>query len=104
MPVNIQLLSDLHLEVHPHFMPTPSPGADLLVLAGDIGSYQAGSKLTDSDFGLARFYGDNGQRDIGFGANGRVNGVTTPTCAGRNTIIVGEPIATVTRISVTLRR
>ena len=55
MPVNIQLMSDLHLEVHPHFVPTPAPGADLLVLAGDIGSYQAGSKITDDDFGLSRF-------------------------------------------------
>jgi hypothetical protein len=55
MTVNIQLMSDLHLEVHPHFVPTPAAGADLLVLAGDIGSYQAGSKITDDDFGLARF-------------------------------------------------
>lgn len=53
--MNIQLLSDLHLEVHPHFVPQPAPGADLLVLAGDIGSYQEGSELSDSDFGLARF-------------------------------------------------
>jgi predicted phosphodiesterase len=53
--MNIQLLSDLHLESHPHFVPEPAPGADLLVLAGDIGSYQAGSLLTDPDFGLARF-------------------------------------------------
>ena len=60
MSVNIQLMSDLHLEVHPHFVPTPAPEADLLVLAGDIGSYQAGSKLTDSDFGLARFSPHNG--------------------------------------------
>ncbi len=51
----IQLLSDLHLETHPHFAATPAPGADVLVLAGDIGSYQAGSQLTDEDFGLARF-------------------------------------------------
>ena len=55
MSLNIQLMSDLHLEVHPHFVPTPSPAADLLVLAGDIGSYQAGSRISDSDFGLARF-------------------------------------------------
>jgi predicted phosphodiesterase len=55
MPIQIQLLSDLHLEVHPHFAPTPAPGADVLVLAGDIGSYQAGSQLADADFGLARF-------------------------------------------------
>ena len=55
LTMRIQLLSDLHLEVHPHFVPTPAPGADVLVLAGDIGSYQAGSQLTDADFGLARF-------------------------------------------------
>ena len=53
--LKIQLLSDLHLEVHPHWVATPAPGADLLVLAGDIGSYQSGSLLTDSDFGLGRF-------------------------------------------------
>ena len=55
MPVKIQLLSDLHLEVHPHFVPTPAPGADLLVLAGDVGSYQGGTLLKDGDFGLGRF-------------------------------------------------
>jgi hypothetical protein len=53
--MRLQLLSDLHLESHPHWMPTPAPGADLLVLAGDIGSYQNGSGLVDDDFGLARF-------------------------------------------------
>jgi hypothetical protein len=53
--VKLQLLSDLHLEVHPHFQPEPAPGADLLVLAGDIGSYQPGSLLEESDFGLERF-------------------------------------------------
>ena len=56
--VNIQLLSDLHLESNPHFKPRPLPGADLLVLAGDIGSYQTGSLLASldiADFGLARF-------------------------------------------------
>ena len=53
--MKIQLLSDLHLEVHPGFVPEPAPGADLLVLAGDIGSYQSGSLLEDEDFGLARF-------------------------------------------------
>ena len=53
--MKIQLLSDLHLEVHPGFVPEPAPGADVLVLAGDIGSYQAGSLLQDEDFGLARF-------------------------------------------------
>lgn len=53
--MKIQLLSDLHLEVHPHFKPVPAPGAEVLVLAGDIGSYQKGSLLPDGDFGLARF-------------------------------------------------
>jgi Calcineurin-like phosphoesterase len=53
--MRIQLLSDLHLESHPHFQPTPAPGADVLVLAGDIGSYQTGSGLRDADFGLQRF-------------------------------------------------
>ena len=56
--VNIQLLSDLHLESNPHFKTMPLPGADVLVLAGDIGSYQQGSLLTEmaiEDFGLAQF-------------------------------------------------
>jgi predicted phosphodiesterase len=53
--MNIQLLSDVHLESHPHWMPQPSPGADVLVLAGDIGSYQNGSQLVGDDFGLERF-------------------------------------------------
>jgi hypothetical protein len=53
--MKIQLLSDLHLEAHPHFVPTPAPEADVLVLAGDVGSYQGGSQLMDADFGLARF-------------------------------------------------
>ena len=56
--MNIQLLSDLHLESNPHFVPQPAPGADVLVLAGDIGSYQNDSSLTRlgiADFGLARF-------------------------------------------------
>ena len=43
--MKIQLFSDLHLEAHPDFAPQSAPGADLLVLAGDIGSYQAGSAL-----------------------------------------------------------
>ncbi len=56
--MNIQLLSDVHLETHPNFLPTCSADADVLVLAGDIGSYQTGSMLfdkNDADFGLARF-------------------------------------------------
>ena len=53
--MKIQLLSDLHLEVHPHFAPEPAAGAGVLVLAGDIGSYQTGSLLQGDDFGLERF-------------------------------------------------
>lgn len=54
--MRLQLASDLHLERHPQFMLAAAPGADTLVLAGDVGSYQAGSRLNDADeFGLARF-------------------------------------------------
>ena len=53
--MKIQLLSDLHLEAHPHFTAEPAPDADVLVLAGDIGSYQSGSLLPGQDFGLERF-------------------------------------------------
>lgn len=53
--MKLQLLSDLHLEVHPHLDISPAQGADLLVLAGDIGSYQSDSRLPGSDFGLSRF-------------------------------------------------
>lgn len=56
--MKIQLLSDLHLESNPGFAPQPAPQADVLVLAGDIGSYQSGSALPlldDPDFGLGRF-------------------------------------------------
>ncbi|AHV92950.1 metallophosphoesterase [Bordetella holmesii] len=53
--MRIQLLSDLHLETNPEFEFSPAPNADILVLAGDIGSYQAGSRLPDADFGLGRF-------------------------------------------------
>ncbi|HJV71038.1 metallophosphoesterase [Ideonella sp.] len=54
--MRLQLASDLHLERHPNFALAAAPGADTLVLAGDVGSYQAGSRLDDADeFGLARF-------------------------------------------------
>ena len=58
--MKLQLLSDLHLESNPHFRAEPLPGADMLVLAGDIGSYQQGSRLIDPDFGLGRFSPRNG--------------------------------------------
>jgi hypothetical protein len=53
--MRIQLFSDLHLERDPDFQPQLAPDIDVLVLAGDIGSYQAGSLLGSDDFGLARF-------------------------------------------------
>lgn len=53
--MKLQLLSDLHLEAHPHFQPTAAPDAEVLVLAGDIGSYQEGGLLQDKYFGLERF-------------------------------------------------
>ena len=58
--MKIQLLSDLHLEANPDFLPQPAPGADLLVLAGDVGSYQRrrdGSAMAEVDWGLGRFAG-----------------------------------------------
>ena len=48
-------MSDLHLERQPDWQPEAAPGCDILVLAGDIGSYQPGSRLGSDDFGLARF-------------------------------------------------
>jgi predicted phosphodiesterase len=53
--MRIQLFSDLHLERYPAFQPALRPDADVIVLAGDIGSYQGGSRLTGTDFGLERF-------------------------------------------------
>ena len=58
--MKLQLLSDLHLEAHPHWSANCAPGADALVLAGDIGSYQKGSLLQGVDFGLERFAPANG--------------------------------------------
>jgi len=53
--MKLQLLSDLHLESHPRFRAEPAPDADLLVLAGDIGSHAPGSRLAGNDFGLTAF-------------------------------------------------
>ncbi len=56
--MKIQLLSDLHLEANPQAQFSPAPDADLLVLAGDIGSYQdrsQGPPLAEPDWGLQRF-------------------------------------------------
>lgn len=53
--MRVQLVSDLHLENYPSFVPQAGENVDVLVLAGDIGSYQPGSRLPTDDFGLARF-------------------------------------------------
>jgi predicted phosphodiesterase len=53
--MRIQLISDLHLENYPAYMPRAASNVDLLILAGDIGSYQTGSLLEADDFGLGRF-------------------------------------------------
>jgi hypothetical protein len=53
--MRIQLFSDLHLERSPDFQPQVAADVDVVVLAGDIGSYQAGSRLDCADFGLERF-------------------------------------------------
>jgi len=53
--MRIQLFSDLHLERDPTFRPFIAPDTDVIVLAGDIGSYQPGSRLHSSDFGLELF-------------------------------------------------
>ena len=56
--MKLQLLSDLHLETDASFAATPAADADLLVLAGDIGSYQTrhdGSVMDEADWGLRRF-------------------------------------------------
>lgn len=56
--MKLQLLSDIHLESNPDFVAQPAPGADLLVLAGDIGSYQLrrdGTVMEEPDWGLQRF-------------------------------------------------
>jgi hypothetical protein len=47
--------SDLHLERDPDFRPNIAADTDVIVLAGDIGSYQSGSRLRTDDFGLGRF-------------------------------------------------
>jgi Calcineurin-like phosphoesterase len=53
--VRLQLISDLHLERQSDFVSVPLPNVDLLILAGDVGSYQTGSELATDDFGLGRF-------------------------------------------------
>lgn len=53
----IQLLSDLHFEVDPKFIPRPAPTADVLVLAGDIGAAPDSpmGQYGTRDWGLERF-------------------------------------------------
>lgn len=53
--MRIQLFSDLHLERDADFYPQVAVDTDVVILAGDIGSYQPGSRLDSGDFGLERF-------------------------------------------------
>lgn len=53
--MRIQLFSDLHLERDPGFCPQIASDTDIVILAGDIGSYQSRSRLDGADFGLERF-------------------------------------------------
>ena len=53
--MRIQLFSDLHLERYPDFHPAIAADTAIVILAGDIGSYQPGSRLGGNDFGLGRF-------------------------------------------------
>jgi predicted phosphodiesterase len=53
--MRIQLFSDLHLETDPGFQPRVAPDTDVVVVAGDVGSYQPRSRLETDDFGLSRF-------------------------------------------------
>jgi predicted phosphodiesterase len=55
--MRIQLLSDLHLDVDPGFTATPAPGADLLILAGDIGGLPGAplARYGQPDWYLSRF-------------------------------------------------
>lgn len=54
-PMRLQIFSDLHLERYPDFQPKFLDDTDVIILAGDIGSYQSGSRLQTDEFGLARF-------------------------------------------------
>ncbi len=53
--MRIQLFSALSLERYPDFVPHIAQDTDVVVLAGDIGSYQSNSRLRTDDFGLGRF-------------------------------------------------
>ena len=53
--MKIQLMSDLHLEVNPGFVPRPAPDADILVLAGDIGAGPGTPPRGAEDWCLTRF-------------------------------------------------
>jgi hypothetical protein len=82
--LKLQLLSDLHLERHPQFQ--PQVAADTLVLAGDVGSYQAGSLLgpwhADADWGLGRF-AQGWQRVLYVPGNHEYDGLPWPEARDR---------------------
>ncbi len=82
--MKLQLLSDLHLERQPHFQ--PQVAADTLVLAGDVGSYQAGSLLgpwhAEADWGLGRF-AQGWQRVLYVPGNHEYDGLPWPDARDR---------------------
>ncbi|SAI65441.1 metallo-phosphoesterase [Bordetella ansorpii] len=53
--MKIQLLSDLHLETNADFMPMAAADADLLILAGDIGTCRPDGRPFPEGFGLRQF-------------------------------------------------
>lgn len=53
--MRLQFFSDLHLERNLGRRFEAADDVDVLILAGDIGSYQPGSRIRTDDFGLARF-------------------------------------------------
>lgn len=71
--MRIQLLSDLHFELEPPdappFAPEPAPGADLLILAGDIDSRHAGlDRFADWPVPVIYVAGNHEFDDRDFGA------------------------------------
>lgn len=83
--MKLQLISDLHLERCPQYQAQVATDAHLLILAGDIGSYQAGSLLgphgPDADWGLSRFApGERWKRVLYVPGNHEYDGLPWPEC------------------------
>lgn len=83
--MKLQLISDLHLERCPAYQAQAAADAELLILAGDIGSYQAGSLLgeygPEADWGLTRFApGARWKRVLYVPGNHEYDGLRWPDC------------------------